>query len=511
MQYASMARELLRNENYLFLFDNGKPYLDKPPLIFWITGLFFKIFGPYEITYRIPSVLFSLLTIYSTFKFSRLYYSERTAEISALILASCEALIIMNADVRTDIFLIGPMMLAIWQLSSYFIFHSWLNLIVGSISISLAMMGKGPLGFIIPVTLIGTDLLIRRRLQILLDIKIVFGLLVIAVCLLPMSYGLYNQFGDEGIKFFYWTQSFGRISGESSWSNQTGPLYLFNVFLYAFLPWTFIFLASFYSRAKDILKGINKDKSEIISFFGFLIPLIMLSLSNYKLPHYIYCVCPFASILTAFKLEEWMQSKKTYNLIFKTQNIVSLFMILVTYGISIYGFFTGPKFFILPIILILIFLIMRIFLIEKKAAHLFMVSVFASVVCSYGFNLGIMKPMLEYQSQSSVASYILRNNLEAYDIYQYDENPKAKSRSLNFYLDRNIEYLDSTSFDKLFIADTILVFTTERGYKKIKRTSKDIQLIKMFNHTRVSKISGLFLNPKTRDKKLTKKYLLKIS
>ena len=73
---------------------------------------------------------------------------------------------------KKHIFLIGPMMLAIWQLSSYFIFHSWLNLIVGSISISLAMMGKGPLGFIIPITLICSDLLIRRRLQILLDIKI---------------------------------------------------------------------------------------------------------------------------------------------------------------------------------------------------------------------------------------------------------------------------------------------------------------------------------------------------
>ena len=511
MQYASMSRELLRSENYLFLFDNGKPYLDKPPLIFWITGIFFKLFGPYEITYRIPSLLFSLLTIYSTFKFSRLYYSERTAEISALILASCEALIIMNADVRTDIFLIGPMMLAIWQLSSYFIFNSWLNLIVGSIAISLAMMGKGPLGLIIPITLIGTDLLIRRRLQILYDIKIVVGFFIIAAFLLPMSHGLYNQFGLDGIKFFYWTQSFGRISGESSWSNETGPLYLFNVFLYAFLPWTFIFLAAFYSRAKDILKGINKDKSEIISFFGFLIPLIMLSLSNYKLPHYIYCVCPFASILTAFKLEEWMQNKKTYHLIFKTQNIVSLVMILIIFGISIFGFFTGFKFFIPPIILIFTFVIMRMTLIIKKAERLFIVSVFASVVCSYGFNLGIMKPLLEYQSQSSAASFIIENNLESYDIYQYDENPKAKSRSLNFYLDRNIEYLDSVSFNKLFTTEPILVFTTKRGYEQLQKIPRKVELVQVFNHTRVSKISGHFLNPKTRDGKLTEKYLLKIS
>jgi 4-amino-4-deoxy-L-arabinose transferase-like glycosyltransferase len=45
MQYASMSREILRNENFIFLFDNGKPYLDKPPLIFWVTSLIFKVFG----------------------------------------------------------------------------------------------------------------------------------------------------------------------------------------------------------------------------------------------------------------------------------------------------------------------------------------------------------------------------------------------------------------------------------------------------------------------------------
>ena len=44
MQYASMSRELLRGDSLLHFFDSGKPYLDKPPLIFWVTALFFKIF-----------------------------------------------------------------------------------------------------------------------------------------------------------------------------------------------------------------------------------------------------------------------------------------------------------------------------------------------------------------------------------------------------------------------------------------------------------------------------------
>ena len=49
MQYASMSREILRNDNFLHLFDNGEPYLDKPPLIFWVTALFFKLLGPSDL------------------------------------------------------------------------------------------------------------------------------------------------------------------------------------------------------------------------------------------------------------------------------------------------------------------------------------------------------------------------------------------------------------------------------------------------------------------------------
>ena len=111
MQYASISNELLRGENILHLFDNGAPYLDKPPLIFWITALFFKLFGSSDFVYRVPSILFTLLLVYSTYRFSRLYYSENVSQIAALILSSSQALFIMNADVRTDIYMMAPMML----------------------------------------------------------------------------------------------------------------------------------------------------------------------------------------------------------------------------------------------------------------------------------------------------------------------------------------------------------------------------------------------------------------
>ena len=35
-QYASMSREMAGSGNYLQLYDLGKDYLDKPPLLFWL-------------------------------------------------------------------------------------------------------------------------------------------------------------------------------------------------------------------------------------------------------------------------------------------------------------------------------------------------------------------------------------------------------------------------------------------------------------------------------------------
>ena len=44
-QYASISREMLECKSYLQFFDLGNDYLDKPPMLFWLSGLSMKIFG----------------------------------------------------------------------------------------------------------------------------------------------------------------------------------------------------------------------------------------------------------------------------------------------------------------------------------------------------------------------------------------------------------------------------------------------------------------------------------
>ncbi len=510
MQYASMSSELLRGENYLHFYDNGAPYLDKPPLIFWITAIFFKIFGISQFVYRTPSLCFSILTIYSTYKLSILYYNKSVANISTLILSSCLAFFVLNGDVRTDIYMIGPIMLAVWQLAEYFEKSNLRNLILGTIAISFAMMGKGPLGIIIPITVLGADLLFKSKMRRLCDFRLVLGFIIIILFLLPMSIGLYTQFGFKGLKFFYWDQSFGRITGASSWNNNTGALYLFNVFLYSFLPWTLIFLWSFFEQTKNlIIRGKSISKVEIISYTGFVLPTIFLSMSNYKLPHYIYCVLPFAAIITAFKIESLIQFKDKLKIIYYIQIVISILMLCLIFAISIFAFNVGAHVFILPLFFIFVFSWIFYSKIDDKALRLLFPSIMATFLCSYGYNFGILKYLMDYQTQSKAAKYIIDEELDYDDIYLYKENKKEKSRSFNFYLNRNVKYVNEEIFEKNN-KDRILIFTNEKGYEDILNRNYEVEMLQSFEHYKVSKIKKEFINPRTRYNTIKNKYLLKI-
>jgi hypothetical protein len=51
------------------IFDQGKDYLDKPPLLFWLSSLSMYVFGINDFAYRLPSILMAIIAIYSTYKF----------------------------------------------------------------------------------------------------------------------------------------------------------------------------------------------------------------------------------------------------------------------------------------------------------------------------------------------------------------------------------------------------------------------------------------------------------
>ncbi len=119
MQYGSIAREMLDSGNYLQLHHRHLDYLDKPPLLFWLSSLSFSIFGFSPFSFRIPSMLFIILGAYSTYRLAKIYYNKETGILAAVILASSQAWFMISHDPRTDAILASAVIFGVWQLVEY--------------------------------------------------------------------------------------------------------------------------------------------------------------------------------------------------------------------------------------------------------------------------------------------------------------------------------------------------------------------------------------------------------
>jgi len=306
-QYASISREMADSGSFLEVMHRGENYLDKPPLLFWLSALLFKIFGPGNLVYKLPSFLVTLLGLYSLFRLTARWYDRKTGMLAALILGSSLAWYQFNSDVRTDTLLSGFVIFAVWQLDCFSLNNKPLNFLAGFTGIALAMMSKGPIGLIAPVMALGGHWLLRREWKQIFRPVWLLGLLLMGILLLPMFIGLYRQYGWEGPYFFLWKQSFGRITGENVWSNDAGYFYFTHIFLWSFAPWSLAALVGLFLKLRgwaQIRFSAAAVQGELISLCGWLLPFAALSLSQYKLPHYVFVCYPFVAMFLAGFLKE---------------------------------------------------------------------------------------------------------------------------------------------------------------------------------------------------------------
>jgi len=65
--FVEAARQMVITGDWLTPYWNDATRFDKPPLIYWLMAISFKIFGINEMAARLPSALFGLLTVLLVF------------------------------------------------------------------------------------------------------------------------------------------------------------------------------------------------------------------------------------------------------------------------------------------------------------------------------------------------------------------------------------------------------------------------------------------------------------
>jgi len=511
VQYANISREMLQNKSFLQIFDQGKDYLDKPPLLFWLSSLSMYLFGLNDFAFRLPSILMAILAIYSTYKFTLLYYSNEIAALAALVLASTQAMFLITHDVRTDTMLMAWVMLAIWQFAIWLNNRKWSSLIIAFTAVAFGMMTKGPIALMVPVFSFAPHLIMHRNFKMLFRWEYLLGIGIIIILLIPMDIGLYQQFdlhpekvmyektGTSGLRFFYWTQSFGRITGESVWHENDDFFFLFQNLLWGFLPWTLFLIFGLISECTKIIRTkftLNKNEEWVV-LPGFLITYTALGISNYQLPHYIYVVLPFTAIIAAKSLYSLVINWE--NRIFKNIiNGINIFIYILILSILLvlllFTFNTNIYLVIASLSVMGIFFL--IVMVKKTEAipRVIQFALFTIVTTNLLLTIFFYPKLLEYQLGNEVSKVIRQKNIDKNNFYLYQV---YYERSLDFYSNysfQNIENLDSLKTnDYVLIKNELINQELLTNFNKIERIST----------FHVSTLNAEFLNPKTRDSALT--------
>jgi 4-amino-4-deoxy-L-arabinose transferase-like glycosyltransferase len=520
-QYASISMEMASTNSFLEVFHLENNYLDKPPLLFWLGAIFIKLFGVNHFAYRLPTLLSSILGVYATYKLGKRLYNRNTGIISALLIASSQVYILHNHDVRTDTLLTNFVIVAIWQGVAYLQTKKTIHFIWAFVSVGLAMTAKGPIGAVVPVMAIGTHLLYQRDWRNIFNWRWIIGILIVLVVLSPMLWGLYTQFdlnstaqvngrvGVSGLRFFFWEQSFGRITGENVWKDDSSYFFFTHNYLWEFLPWSLIGIFGFWDKIKQMIQTkFQPTDIELYTFGGFILPFIALSTSHYKLPHYIMVIMPMAAIFTAAFMDKLLKKSNAQPYItFKWVQLV--FSVLIGFLVLFILYWVFPAthaiWWLIPLG---IFGFISFSMIKSNpAVRLLGPSIVAVIGTNIMMNGYFYPQMNQYQSGRVTADWILENNIDFDDFITYGKHYHV----INFYSkEYKIHWAGLDYIQKRTETKDLYLFTHEDGVKSLKNSNMTYEIVKNLYNFPNTELTGEFLNPKTREKALEKMFIVKV-
>src|SRR5258707_14160667 len=78
-RYAEIPREMLQRGEWVVPYLQGEPYFDKPPLLYWLVRLSYRLFGVHDWSARLVPALAVHGCILLTYAFGRRILNERAA------------------------------------------------------------------------------------------------------------------------------------------------------------------------------------------------------------------------------------------------------------------------------------------------------------------------------------------------------------------------------------------------------------------------------------------------
>ncbi len=320
-RYAVMSRDLLLH-NWNFLMLNGVPFIEKPPLYFWITAFSIKLFGFHEYAIRLPMSILATLTVFFTYYIGKKIKTPKFGFYTATIMMANVFFIMLTRVAIID--------MVFTALLTWTIYFGLLTEFVKDnnkkwcwtafyLCMSFAFLAKGLLAIVFPCAIIGIHRIINKSVkEIFKPQYILSGLVLFLLINLPWHLAMYKEYGFEFIWVYFILHHFERLVNADALGKTRPFLYFIPVFFVGFLPWSLHFIGAIVDFFK---KKMFKDKYVLFFAIYFIIIFGLFSVASGKLPTYVLPAVPPAAFLTAYfiyaKDLKWLKIP-TYISIFAT-------------------------------------------------------------------------------------------------------------------------------------------------------------------------------------------------
>ena len=373
--YATTAAEMHARSDWIKPTFNGQLFAHKPPMMFWGMMLGYEVFGVSELGARFASTLFGLGTVFLTFAVARRLFDVATGLFAGLAIGSCITFTMVSRSATADAHLtfFTALALHLW-VRDYFAQPEssresrlagmrWQTWAATYAAMGLAVLTKGPIGFLFPTAVIGLFLLTEQShvavresswaQRVWAAIKpytpiAFFATIwrmrpltaVAAVLLVASPWYLLVQWRTNGafLNEFIGVHHLGRMS--QAMDNHSGPIYYYLIAcLIGLYPWSAFAIPtvlSWFRQAKDL------DRSRAVRFVSCWVAvyLVIFSMASTKLPNYVLPAYPAMAIVIGRYFAMWTQDIHSVNRFWLKAGwcLLIVFGVAIATGIPLSGF-----------------------------------------------------------------------------------------------------------------------------------------------------------------------------
>ena len=311
---AEIAREMYERGNFLLPSMRGEvteESLTKPPLFHWLVVATASPMQWENFSIRIPSMLAMMLSLLLVYRLGARVQDEQTGALAAVVLASSGLYLDYGVSGRIDVFFSMLILAAMLGLVAAVRREDRaVPLAVFFGATGLAVVTKGPAGFLIPIGTAVVYALFNGRKATLKALFPWWGVLLMLAIALPWYLYVIVAAPPEVVNNMFFGEFTNWVEGESTPGGQSTPGYYLPFLFAGLFPWSGFLPVALWHSVTRIRR--EQQRTLLLVIIWFLGGLLLFSLGGKKAGRYLLPIIPAAAIVLGWYWRQLLSAFSRY-------------------------------------------------------------------------------------------------------------------------------------------------------------------------------------------------------